>query len=70
MSNDIAKINITKFILTSKFDMKDTKVADLMLGIKIHKTPKDLVFSQSLYIKMVIEKFKYLGFKVVRSQLT
>ncbi|XP_070010407.1 uncharacterized protein [Nicotiana sylvestris] len=39
-SNDIANINATKRMLTSKFDMKDLGVADLILGIKILQTPK------------------------------
>ncbi|XP_015169022.1 uncharacterized protein [Solanum tuberosum] len=39
MSKDIANVKATKRMLASKFDMKDLGVADLILGIKIHKTP-------------------------------
>ena len=47
MSKDIANIKATKRMLASKFDMKDLGVADLILGIKIHKTPNGLALSQS-----------------------
>ncbi|XP_070045080.1 secreted RxLR effector protein 161-like [Nicotiana tomentosiformis] len=69
MSNDIANINVTKHMLTSKFDMKDLGVADLILGIKINKTPQGLELSQSNYIKTVLGKFKNLGFKVAKTPI-
>ena len=69
MSNDIANINATKRMLNSKFDMKDLGVADLILGIKINKTPQGLALSQSHYIKTVLEKFKHLGFKVAKTPI-
>ncbi|XP_070050009.1 uncharacterized mitochondrial protein AtMg00810-like [Nicotiana tomentosiformis] len=69
MSNDIANINVTKRMLTSKFDMKDLGVADLILGIKIHKTPQGLRLSQSHYIKTILEKFKFLDFKVAKTPI-
>ncbi|XP_070005782.1 uncharacterized protein [Nicotiana sylvestris] len=69
MSNDIASINATKHLITRKFDMKDLRVADLILGIKIHKTSQGLTLSQSHYIKTVLEKFKYLGLKVAKTPI-
>ncbi|XP_070014764.1 secreted RxLR effector protein 161-like [Nicotiana sylvestris] len=69
MSNDIANIDATKCMLTSKFDMKDLGVADLILGIKIHKTSQGLALSQSHCIKTLLEKFKHLGFKVVKTPI-
>lgn len=47
MSKNITDINSTKCILDSKFDMKDLEVANLILEIKIHKTPQGLAHSQS-----------------------
>ncbi|XP_070026091.1 secreted RxLR effector protein 161-like [Nicotiana sylvestris] len=69
MSNDIANINATKRMLTSKFDMKHLGVADLILGIKILQTPQGLALSQSHYIKMVLEKFKCLDFKETKTPI-
>ena len=42
MSKNMADINATKRMLASKFDMKDLGVADVILGIRIHKTPQGL----------------------------
>ncbi|XP_070005208.1 secreted RxLR effector protein 161-like [Nicotiana sylvestris] len=69
MSNNIANINATKSMLTSKFDIKDLGVADLILGIKIHKTPQSLALSQSHYTKTILEKFKHLNFKVAKTPI-
>nr|XP_033510411.1 secreted RxLR effector protein 161-like [Nicotiana tomentosiformis] len=69
MSNDIANTNAIKRMLTSKFDMKDLGIADLILGIKILQTPEGLDLSQSHYIKMVLEKFKYLEFKEAKTPI-
>ena len=55
-NNDIIKA--TKRMLTSKFDMKDLGVADVILGIKISRKSNGLILSQSHYIKKVLEKFK------------
>ena len=51
-------IRITKQFLSSRFDMKDMGVADVILGIKISKTCEGLVLSQSHYIEKVFEKFR------------
>ena len=69
MSNDIANINATKQMLANKFDMKDLGVADLILGIKIHKTPEGLALSQSHYIQKVLEKFRYLNYKSAKTPI-
>jgi len=69
MSRDIANINATKRMLASKFDMKDLGVADLILGIRIHKTPQGLALSQSHYIEKVLDKFKYLNFNVAKTPI-
>ena len=59
-SKDIANIKATKRMLVSKFDMKDLGVADVILGIKILKTPNGLALSQTHYIQKILEKFKFL----------
>ncbi|XP_070043061.1 uncharacterized mitochondrial protein AtMg00810-like [Nicotiana tomentosiformis] len=69
MSNDITNINATKYMLTSKFDMKDLGVADLILGIKIYKTPQGLALSQDHYIQTILGKFRHLDFKVTKSSI-
>ena len=47
MSKEIDDINATKCMLSSKFDMKNVGVADLILGVRIIKTPQGLALSQS-----------------------
>jgi len=69
MSKDIADIQATKRMLASKFDMKDLGVADVILGIKIQRTPQGLALSQSHYVKMVLEKFKHLEFRSARTPI-
>ncbi|XP_059315509.1 uncharacterized protein LOC132066154 [Lycium ferocissimum] len=69
ISRDIADVNATKRMLASKFDMKNLGVADLILGIRIHKTPQGLALSQSHYIERVLDKFKYLNFNVAKTPI-
>ena len=38
MGSDSEVVKATKRLLTNKFDMKDMGVADVILGVKIHKT--------------------------------
>ena len=56
-------------MLESKFDMKDLRVADVILGIRIHRTPQGLALSQSHYIKNVLDKFKYMEFGIAKTPL-
>ena len=63
ISSNIEMIRITKQFLSSRFDMKDMGVADVILGIKISKTSEGLVLSQSHYIEKVLEKFKKYDIK-------
>ncbi|PHT41215.1 Glyceraldehyde-3-phosphate dehydrogenase, cytosolic [Capsicum baccatum] len=53
----------------SKFDMKDLGVADVILGIRIHRTPQGLALSRSHYIEKVLDKFKYMEFCIVKTPL-
>ena len=48
--NEQRHIKATKRMLASKFDMKDLGVADVILGIKILKTPNNLALSQTHYV--------------------
>ncbi|KAF3683239.1 PP2A regulatory subunit TAP46 [Capsicum annuum] len=66
---DISDINVTKRMLESKFDMKDLGVADVILGIRIHRTPQGLALSQSHYIEKVLNKFKYMEFGIAKTLL-
>ncbi|PHT39057.1 hypothetical protein CQW23_22630 [Capsicum baccatum] len=56
-------------MLEGKLDMKDLGVADVILGIKIHRTPQGLALSQSHYIKKVLDKFKYMEFDIAKTPL-
>ena len=56
-------------MLASKFDMKDLGVADVILGIKILKTPNGLALFQTHYIQKIIEKFKLLNFKRAKTSI-
>lgn len=47
----------TKKFLFFKFDMKDLGEADVILGIKILRTPRELMLNQSHYMKKILEKF-------------
>ncbi|PHT61769.1 hypothetical protein T459_34373 [Capsicum annuum] len=53
----------------SKFDIKDLGVADVILGIRIHRTPQGLALSQSHYIEKVLDKFKYMEFDIAKTAL-
>ena len=50
-------ITTTKKMLSSKFNMKDLGVADVILGIKISRTSGGLLLSQSHYIEKLLDKF-------------
>ena len=50
-------ITTTKKMLSSKFNMKDLGVADVILGIKISRTSGGLILSQSHYIEKLLDKF-------------
>ncbi|PHT48781.1 hypothetical protein CQW23_12989 [Capsicum baccatum] len=49
--------------------MKDHGVADVILGIRIHRTPQGLALSQSHYIEKVLDKFKYMEFDIAKTPL-
>ncbi|KAK6148066.1 hypothetical protein DH2020_018978 [Rehmannia glutinosa] len=47
----------TKRMLKRNFDMKDMGTADVILGIKISRTPNGIILSQSHYVEKVLKKF-------------
>ena len=53
----------TKRMLSNSFDMKDPGVSDVILGIKIIRTPDGISLSQSYYMDKMIERFKDHGIK-------
>ena len=69
ISRDLTDINTTKKMLASRFEMKDLGVADVILGIKILRTPQGLALSQSHYIEKVLDKFKYLDFNIAKTPI-
>ena len=50
-------------MLSNNFDMKDLRVADVSLEIKITRTPDGITLSQSQYVDKIIERFKDRGIK-------
>ncbi|XP_075491032.1 secreted RxLR effector protein 161-like [Primulina tabacum] len=62
-------IKRTKKILTKHFDMKDMGIADVILGIKIFRTPEAIVLSQSHYVETVLKKFNAYDSTPVKTHL-
>ena len=50
-------------MISNNFDMKDLEVADVILGIKITKTPDKISLSKSHYVNKMTERFKKHGIK-------
>ncbi|GKE01501.1 zinc finger, CCHC-type containing protein [Tanacetum coccineum] len=53
------KVDLTKEFLSSRFSIKDTGEANVILGIRIKHKSNGIVISQSYYIKKVLKKFNY-----------
>jgi len=45
-------------MLSNNFDMKDLSLADVILRIKITRTPYEISLFQSHYVDKMIERFK------------
>jgi len=58
LRTNIEVIKSTKRMLSNNFEMKDLRVADIILGIKITRTPDVISLSQSHYVDKMREKFK------------
>ena len=63
LGTNIEIIKSTKRMLSNNFDMKDLGVTDVILGIKITRTPDGIGLSQSHYVDKMIERFKDYGIK-------
>ena len=63
LGTNIEIIKSTKRMLSNSFDMKDLGIADVILGIKITRTPDGISLSQSHYVDKMIERFKDHGIK-------
>ena len=53
----------TKSFLRSKFDMKDLGEADVILGIKISRTPNGLNLSQEPQVEKILRRFEHFDCK-------
>ena len=54
-----------KKFLGSKFDMKDLGETEVILEIKITRTPNELKLSQEYYVEMILRKFEHFDCKPV-----
>ena len=63
LGTNIEIIKSMKRMLSNSIDMKDPRVVDVILGIKITKTPGGISLSQSHYVDKMIERFKDHGIK-------
>ena len=57
VGSDDEMIKSTKAMLSTRFDMKDMGLADVILGVKILRTSDGLVLSQSHYVDKILDKF-------------
>ena len=51
-------VSQTKNMLSSKFEMKDMGLADVILGIKIFRNSEGTILSQTHYAEKILERFK------------
>ena len=67
MGSNNKMINDTKKILTTRFEMKDLGLADVILGIKISRTSDGIILSQSHYVEKLLDKFNNGDTNVAKS---
>ena len=53
--------------MNSKFDIKDTGLADVILGVTITRTSDGLALSREHYIDKILEKFNKSNSNVARA---
>ncbi|KAL0545235.1 hypothetical protein IC582_020385 [Cucumis melo] len=56
-------------MLANKFVMKDMDVSDVILGIKISKTPQGLMLSQSHYVDTILKKYKKYDIVIAKTPI-
>ncbi len=57
----------TKKMLSKNFDMKDMGLEDVILCIKIIRTPEGIVLTQSHYVEQVLRKFNAYDLQPIKS---
>ena len=57
LDSDDNMVKSTKKMLNSSFDMKNIRLADVILEIKISRSSNGLILSQSHYGDKILEKF-------------
>ena len=55
----------TKYLLASKFDMKDMGEARVNFGVKIKRKGDSILLSYEHYVEKLLKKYKYYDFKSV-----
>ena len=56
-------------MLNSRFDMKDMRLADVILGIKITRISNGFILNQSHYVDKILKKFNKDDFGIARTPL-
>ena len=69
VGNNEYMINTTKKLLNFQFDMKDMRLANVILCIKILRTYDGLILSQSHYVDKILEKFNKDDSSVARTPI-
>ena len=69
VGSNVKMVKSTKNMLKSKFDMKDMGLADVILGIKISRSPDGLILDQSHYVDKILGKFNNDDSAVARTPL-
>ena len=67
IGNDDKMIISTKNMLNSRFNMKDMRPIEIILGIKLIRTSYGLILSQSHYIDNIVGKFDKNNSGIVRA---
>lgn len=57
VGSDDKMVKSTKYMLNSRFDIKDMGLANVILGIKIIRSPNGLKLTQSHYVDKILDNF-------------
>ena len=69
LSSDDKMIASTKNLLNSRFDMKDMRLANVILRIKLIRTSNGLILSQSHYVDNIFGKFDKDNSRITRTPI-
>ena len=69
VDSDDKMITFIKNMLNSRFDMKDLKLVDVILGRKIQRTSYRLILSQSHYVDNILGNFNKDNFGIARTSV-